>query len=74
MADKFDNIKNNTTCPDCGGKEMVLGFGTSEGSIYKASTFLGMNAYSYGTDRISIICCSCGLIVKEYAKDPSKMK
>ena len=74
MADKFETIKQNTTCPECGSKDMALGFGTSEGGIYKASSFLGMNAFSYATDRISVICCGCGLVVKEYAKDPAKMK
>lgn len=74
MSEKHETIKNNTTCPECGGKEMAFGYGTSEGGIYKASSFLGMNAFSYATDRISIVCTGCGFIVKEYAKDPAKMK
>ncbi len=74
MADKFETLKNNTTCTDCGGNNMTLGYGTSEGGIYKASSFLGLAVYGHATDRISIICGDCGLIVKEYAKDPAKMK
>lgn len=74
MTIDLEKIKQTTVCTDCGGKEMALGYGTSEGALYKSSSFLGLPAYSYATDRISVICTQCGLIVKEYAKEPAKMK
>jgi hypothetical protein len=74
MPINFEEIRLKTICPECSNTNMKLGYSTTEAGIYSPSSFMGMKAYSYATDRVLVICDQCGLIVKEYAKDPAKLK
>ena len=73
MAQNFEAIKLKTTCPDCSTKEMVLGYSSTDGDIYKKTSVFGMAAYARATSEVMIICKNCGLLIKSYALDPKKL-
>lgn len=73
MAQDFEKIKNNTVCPECGKKEMGLGYTYGDGSAHAATTVLGMKAYKQASNLVMIICKNCGLLVKSYAETPQKL-
>lgn len=73
MMVNIEDIKTKTTCPDCGGKELSLGYSYGEGSLHKKTSILGMAAYSQGSNIVHIICRNCGLLIKSFATDTSKL-
>jgi rubredoxin len=67
MEEKFENIRKNTTCSECGGKEMAFGYpfeGT--GAVKKKGSLLGLDAFSGVGNMIMIVCQGCGFVAKSF--------
>jgi hypothetical protein len=73
MPINIEQIKLNTTCPDCNTKNLVLGYSGNEGGIYKKINFLGADAFQNASGILRVICKDCGLIIKQYAERPEKL-
>lgn len=73
MAQNFEEMKQKTICPECGSKEMGLGYTYGDGSMHSKTTVLGMKAFVQASNVVTIVCKNCGLLVKSYAETPSKL-
>lgn len=58
-------------CPDCGNREFAIGLTGGSAGLFQ-SGYLSM--FSPRIRKISVICKSCGLIAKEYAEEPDRLK
>ncbi len=73
MPVNIEQIKLDSTCPDCNGTHLVLGYSGNEGGIYKKVNIFGIDAFQSTSTIIRVICKDCGLIIKEYAQSPEKL-
>jgi hypothetical protein len=73
MKHDIETIMLKTICPDCGGREMCLGYTYGDGSLHKKTKVLGMTGYTQGSNLVHILCKNCGLLIKSYATDIQKL-
>jgi len=73
MLPSFEELKKNTTCPECKGTNITLGYTFGEGGIHKKLNVLGMDAYRQVTHTTMLVCKTCGYVIKAFAVEPEKL-
>jgi len=67
MNEHYEKIKSNTTCAECGGKDMGFTYLYDQGGIVKKQgTVLGMLSYTGLGDMLMITCRTCGFVAKSF--------
>lgn len=70
MAEIESYLSKVEICPDCGNKKFVIGLTPDDHSgLYQHSVL-----FTTRFRRISVICKSCGLIIKEYIERPERLE
>jgi len=68
MNEHYENIKNKTVCPECGGKDMGFTYLYDKGgAVKKKGKMLGMDAFTGIGNMLMITCRGCGMVAKSFA-------
>jgi len=67
MNEFYENIKNKTTCTECGNKEMDISYVyEGGGAVKKQTTVMNFTGYQGMGNLLLITCKGCGFVAKTF--------